>query len=118
VAYANKRDGKLMFLLLCVRSYWQIRRCEGDQSGQDCELGLFGTVLGVLWLNGSPNGSFHLPFAPQVLDWFLFFVWPAVLMMNLLRTQLAWRSGIAALVLHCGRSWGGVNRLAAARTDI
>jgi hypothetical protein len=80
---------RLMFLLLCVPQLqdWQIRRCEGDKAVGIAELGLFGTVLGVLWLNGSPNGHSIFLLFPQLLDWFLFFCMAAVLMMNLLRTS-------------------------------
>ncbi len=51
------------------------------------ELGLFGTVLGVLWLNGNANGHSIFLLLPQLLDWFLFFCMAAVLMLNLLRTS-------------------------------
>ena len=80
---------RLMFLLLCVPQLqdWQIRWCEGDKAVGIAELGLFGTVLGVLWLNGSPNGHSIFLLFPQLLDWFLFFCMAAVLMMNLLRTS-------------------------------
>jgi hypothetical protein len=80
---------RLMFLLLCVPQLqdWQIRWCEGDKAVGIAELGLFGTVLGVLWLNGSPNGHSIFLLLPQLLDWFLFFCMAAVLMMNLLRTS-------------------------------
>ena len=80
-----------MFLLLCVPQLqdWQIRRCEGDKAGGIAELGLFGTVLGVLWLNGNANGHSIFLLLPQLLDWFLFFCLAAVLMLNLLRTSTA-----------------------------
>ena len=78
---------RLMFLLLCVPQFqdWQIRRCEGDKAAT--ELGLFGTVLGVLWLNGNANGHTIFLLLPQLLDWFLFFCMAAVLMLNFLRTS-------------------------------
>jgi hypothetical protein len=78
-----------MFLLLCVPQLqdWQIRRCEGDKAVGIAELGLFGTVLGVLWLNGNANGHSIFLLLPQLLDWFLFFFMAAVLMLNLLRTS-------------------------------
>jgi hypothetical protein len=80
---------RLMFLLLCVPQLqdWQIQRCEGDKAGWVAELGLFGTVLSVLWLNGNANGHSTFLLVPQLLDWFLFFCMAAVLMLNLLRTS-------------------------------
>ena len=80
---------RLMFLLLCVPQLldWQIRRCEGDRAVGAPELCLFGTVLGVLWLNGSPNGHSIFLLLPQLLDWFLFFCMSAVLISNCLRTS-------------------------------
>jgi hypothetical protein len=82
---------RLMFLLLCVPQLqdWQVRRCEGDKTVGIAEFGLFGTVLGVLWSNGSANGHSIFLLLPQLLDWFLFFCMAAVLMMNLLRTFAA-----------------------------
>ena len=65
---------------------WQIRRCEGDRTGGFAELGLFGTILGVLWLNGNANGHSIFLLLPQLLDWFLFFCLAVVLMLNFLRT--------------------------------
>jgi hypothetical protein len=78
-----------MFLLLCVPQLqdWQIRRCESDRAARIAEPGLFGTVLGVLWLNGNANGHSTFLLLPQLLDWFLFFCLAAVLMLNLLRTS-------------------------------
>lgn len=80
---------RLMFLLLCVPQLqdWQIQKCEGDKTGGIVELGLFATVLGVLWLNGNSNGHSIFLLLPQLLDWFLFFCMVAVLMLNLLRTS-------------------------------
>ena len=74
-----------MFLLLCVPQLqdWQIRRCEGDKAVGIAELSLFGTVLGVLWLNGNANGHWIFLLLPQLLDWFVFFCMAAVLMLNL-----------------------------------
>jgi len=81
---------RLMFLLLCVPQLqdWQIRRCEGDKAVGIAELVLFGTVLGVLWLNGNANGHSIFLLLPQLLDWFLFFFMATVLMLNLLRTSV------------------------------
>ena len=81
---------RLMFLLLCVPQLqdWQIRRCEGDKATGIAELGLFGTVLGVLWLNGNANGHSIFLLLPQLLNWFLFFCMAAVLMSNFLRTSV------------------------------
>jgi hypothetical protein len=80
---------RLMFLLLCMPQLqdWQIRRDEGDTAVGIAELGLFGTVLGVLWLNGNANGHSIFLLLPQLLDWFLFFCMAALLMLNFLRTS-------------------------------
>jgi hypothetical protein len=77
---------RLMFLLLCVPQLqdWQIRRYEGDKVVGVAELGLFVTVLGVLWINGNANGHSIFLLLPQLLDWFLFFLMAAVLLSNLL----------------------------------
>jgi hypothetical protein len=82
---------RLMFLLLCIPQLqdWQIQRCEGDKAGGIAELGLFGTVLAVLWLNGNANGHSIFLLLPQLLNWFLFFCMAAVLMLNMLRTASA-----------------------------
>jgi hypothetical protein len=84
-----------MFLLLCIPQLqdWQIRRCEGDKVAGIVETGLFGAVLGVLWLNGNANGHSIFLLVPQLLDWFLFFCMAAVLMLNLLRTSAGSVSG-------------------------
>jgi hypothetical protein len=76
---------RLMFLLLCLPQLqdWQIRRYECDGSGS-AELGLFGTVLGVLWLNGNADGHSIFLLLPQLLNWFLFFSLSAVLLSNFL----------------------------------
>jgi hypothetical protein len=88
---------RLMFLLLCVPQLqdWQIRRSEGDKVAGIAELGLFGTVLGVLWLNGNANGHSIFLLLPQLFDWFLFFCMSAVLTLNLLRTSAGSAFGIA-----------------------
>jgi hypothetical protein len=79
---------RLMFLLLCVPQLqdWQIQRHEGNKAVGIAELVLFGTILGVLWLNGNANGHSIFLLLPQLLDWFLFFCMATVLMLNLLRT--------------------------------
>jgi hypothetical protein len=79
---------RLMFLLLCVPQLldWQIRRYQGDSRVGIAELGLLGTVMGVLWLNGNANGHTIFLLLPQLLDWFLFFFMAAVLLSNFLRT--------------------------------
>jgi hypothetical protein len=81
---------RLMFLLLCIPQLqdWQIRRREGDMAVGIAELGLFGTVLSVLWLNGNANGHSNFLLLPQLLDWFLFFCMAVVLMLNLLSTTV------------------------------
>jgi len=80
---------RLMFLLLCVPQLqdWQIRKHEGDKPAGIAELGLFGIVLAVLWLNGNANGQSIFLLLPQLLDWLLFFCMAAVLMLNFLRTS-------------------------------
>jgi hypothetical protein len=79
---------RLMFLLLCLPQFqdWQIQRSEGNKATRTAELGLFSTVLGVLWLNGNANGHTMFLLLPQLLDWFLFFGMAAVLVLNLLTT--------------------------------
>jgi len=91
---------RLMFLLRCVPQLldWQIRGSEGDKAAGIAELGLFGTVLGVLWLNGNANGHSIFLLLPQLLDWFLFFCMGAVLMLNFLRTSAG--SGVRPLAPH------------------
>jgi hypothetical protein len=81
---------RLMFLLLCIPQLldWQIRKCEADKAATIAEQGLFGTVLGVLWLNGNANGHSIFLLLPQLLDWFLFFCMASVLMSNFLRTSV------------------------------
>jgi hypothetical protein len=84
---------RLMFLLLCIPQLqdWQIQMHYGDKTARMAELGLFGTVLGVLWLNGNANGHSSFLLLPQLLNWFLFFCMAAVLILNLLRTSLGSR---------------------------
>lgn len=79
-----------MFLLLCIPQLqnWQIRSRDGDKTAGMAELGLFGTILGVLWLNGNANGHSTFLLLPQLLDWFLFFCMAAVLILNFLRTAV------------------------------
>jgi hypothetical protein len=91
---------RLMFLLLCVPQLqdWQIRRSEGDEAA-GIEFGLFGTVLGALWLNGNANGHSIFLLLPQLLDWFLFFCMAAVLMLNFLRTSAG--AGVRPLPPNC-----------------
>jgi hypothetical protein len=85
---------RLMFLLLCVPQLqdWQIRSAQGNEMARTAELSLFGSVLGVLWLNGNANGHSMFLLLPQLLNWFLFFCMAAVLMLNFLdRAWLASR---------------------------
>jgi hypothetical protein len=88
---------RLMFLLLCVPQLldWQIQSSDRDKAAAIVEWGLFGAVLGVLWLNGNANGHSHFLLLPQLLDWFLFFSMAAVLMSNFLRTSMFARRGPA-----------------------
>ena len=80
---------RLMFLLLCVPQLldWQIQSDDGGKPAVTTELGLFGTVLGVLWLNGNANGHSYFLLLPQLLDWFLFLCMATILMSNFLRTS-------------------------------
>ena len=79
---------RLMFLLLCLPQLqdWLIQRNTGRPSY--AELGLFATVLGVLWLNGNADGHSMFLLLPQLFDWGLFFGLATVLMSNFLRTSL------------------------------
>jgi hypothetical protein len=79
---------RLMFLLLCIPQLldWQILRREGDRSASIAEQGLFGTLVGVLWLNGNANGHSTFLLLPQLLNGLLFFCTATVLMLNFLRT--------------------------------
>jgi Glycosyltransferase family 87 len=79
---------RLMFLLLCVPQLqdWQTRRRQDNEAAGIAELGLFGAVLGVLWLNGNANGHSIFLIVPQLLNWLLFFCMAVVLMLNLLRS--------------------------------
>lgn len=77
---------RLMFLLLCLPQLqdWLVQRASGRKA--TAELGLFGIVLGVLWLNGNANGHTTFLLLPQLLDWLLFFCLSGVLMLNFLRS--------------------------------
>jgi hypothetical protein len=79
---------RLMFLLLCVPQLqdWQDRGAYGDRTARVAEQGLFGIVLGVLWLNGNANGHSIFLLFPQLLDWLLFFCMTTVLMLSIFRT--------------------------------
>jgi hypothetical protein len=82
---------RLMFLLLCVPQLqdWQVQRCQGNKAVGVAELGLFSTVLGVLWLNVNANGHADFLLLPQLLNWFLFFFMASVLVANFLCTSAA-----------------------------
>lgn len=88
---------RLMFLLLCVPQLldWQVQ--DRESTSGLAEQGLFGTILGVLWLNGNSNGHFIFLLFPQLLNWFLFFCMTAVLILNFLRTAAAWAFTAEAL---------------------
>ena len=79
-----------MFLLLCLPQLqdWQIESSKRGEATSTAELGLFGTVLGVLWLNGNANGHSMFLLLPQLLDWILFFYLAVVLMLDFLRTAV------------------------------
>lgn len=73
---------RLMFLVLCVPQLldWQLERRRAHP-----ELGLLGTVLAVLWLNGNANGHESFLLLPQLLNWVLFFWLSNILFLSLLR---------------------------------
>lgn len=78
---------RLMFLILCIPQLqdWQIKEREiGKPPGAG--VGLYGMVLGVLWLNGNANGHSIFLLLPQLLDWSLFAYLATVLTGNFLRT--------------------------------
>jgi hypothetical protein len=79
---------RLMFLLLCLPQLldWQVRKRDAAAVAGMIEQGLFGIVLGALWLNGNTNGDSTFLLLPQVLDWFLFFSLAIVLMLNFVHT--------------------------------
>lgn len=79
---------RLMFLLLCIPQLqdWQIHKRDDSEVSGISKLGLFGIILGVLWLNGSANGHSTFFLLPQVLNWLLFFCLSAVMMSNILQT--------------------------------
>ena len=79
---------RLMFLLLCVPQLqdWQIRRYQDNKAAGITELGLFGTLLGALWLNGNANGHSIFLILPQLLNWLLFFCMAVGLILNFLRS--------------------------------
>lgn len=88
---------RLMFLLLCIPQLldWQIQQRENNKVAGIAEVGLFVTVLGVLWLNGNANGHSIFLVLPQLLNWFLFFCLGTVIMLNFLRTSTGLvRSGL------------------------
>jgi hypothetical protein len=62
---------------------------EGHKAAGFAELGLFGTVLGVLWLNGNASGHSGFLLLPQLLDWSCSFVWPTVQTLIFLHTTLS-----------------------------
>jgi hypothetical protein len=78
---------RLMFLLLCVPQLqdWQI---EGREAGKPhlAGAGLYCMLLGVLWLNGNPNGHSIFLILPQLLDWLLFACLTALLAANFIET--------------------------------
>lgn len=84
---------RLMFLLLCVPQLqdWLIQRASNRRTTGWAEVGLFGMVLGVLWLNGNANGHSTFLLLPQLLNWLLFFCMSVVLMLNFLRGLVAQR---------------------------
>lgn len=79
---------RLMFLLLCLPQLQDWQRQRSDDNERKIELGLFATVLSVLWLNGNSNGHSTFLLVPQLLNWLLFFSLATVLMSNFLKSVL------------------------------
>ena len=86
---------RLMFLLLCLPQLqdWLVQRGSGRKA--TAELGLFGIVLGVLWLNGNANGHSSFLLLPQLLNWLLFFWLSVVVMLNFLRNAARLRAPVS-----------------------
>jgi hypothetical protein len=76
---------RLMFLLLCLPQLSDWQRKESAVDERKIELGLFATVLSVLWLNGGPNGHTTFLLVPHLINWLLFFGLATVIMSNFLR---------------------------------
>jgi len=83
---------RLMFLLLCVPQLldWLLRNC--DTTSWRRAAGLLATILGVLWVNGNPNGHSSFLLYPQVLNWILFFFLSSVLILNFLHQVRLYKS--------------------------
>lgn len=77
---------RLMFLLLCLPQLldWgggpPVERERTETIGR----GGLALVLSALWLNGNPNGYLTFMWAPQLIDWLLFFGMATILLSNLL----------------------------------
>jgi hypothetical protein len=71
---------RLMFLVLCLP---QILDWLTSHQSRFTEISLLVTVLGVLWLNGSPDGHGIFVLLPQVLNGWLFFLLATILTLNL-----------------------------------
>ena len=79
---------RLMFLLLCLPQLQDWQRQRSDDNPRKIELGLFASILSVLWLNGNSNGHSTFLLVPQLLNWLLFFSLATVLMSNFLNSVL------------------------------
>lgn len=92
---------RLMFLLLCIPQLldWLPQT---DKDARPAESALLVIVLGVLWVNGSPNGHSTFLLLPQVLNWILFFFLATILISNFLRDIRASRA--TATIVPSGRS--------------
>jgi hypothetical protein len=82
---------RLMFLLLCVPQLqdWLEEQDRDDKHALALGGGLLTTILAVLWLNGNANGHTTFLWAPQVVNWLLFFALATVLAANLIRSAFA-----------------------------
>ena len=82
---------RLMFLLLCVPQLqdWIGEEYQENKQARPIARGLLATILAVLWLNGNANGHTTFLWAPQVLNWFLFFALATVVTANCLRSVFA-----------------------------
>lgn len=89
---------RLMFLLLCVPQL--LDWCTQNGPARPVrlpELGLFGTVIAALWLNGDPNGHTTFLLLPQLLDWALFYWLSCAIFAMLLRSLRAGPTASASM---------------------
>jgi hypothetical protein len=77
---------RLMFLLLCLPQLldWGSGGPSERERTETIGRGLLALVLSALWLNGNPHGFSTFMWAPQLIDWLLFFGLATILLSNLL----------------------------------